>query len=131
VSRDADDETLVSLLVAREPRAVELLYERWGPLAYALALRIVHDPAEAEKVVLDAYMTLWRQPEVALEHYDSLRAYLCALIACDARLRYLRCRPRHHDARTVSDTPLEAIHPAPHAAPANARVVGLLPQNGQ
>jgi hypothetical protein len=124
VPRDADDHMIVSLLLAREPSAVELLYDRWSSVTYALALRIVHDPAEAEKVVLEAYMTLWRHPEVALEHYDSLRAYLCALIACDARLRYLRSRPRYHDVRTVCDTPLGAIHPAPHAVPANVQVVG-------
>lgn len=75
---DMDDPTIVGLLAAREARAMELVYDRWAPLAYGIALRTVHDPAQAEKVVLNAYLTLWRHPELALQHYDSIRAYLCA-----------------------------------------------------
>lgn len=90
---DADDRKIVAFLVAREPRALELVYDRWAPLTYALALRIVHDAAQAEKVVLEGYLTLWRHPELALLHYDSIRAYLCAVVSCDARLRHLTSRP--------------------------------------
>lgn len=79
---------IVTLLLAREPRAIEWLYDRYGSLTYTLALSIVHDQMEAEKVVLEAYLTLWHRPELALEHCDSLRAYLCAVVICDPRLRY-------------------------------------------
>jgi RNA polymerase sigma-70 factor, ECF subfamily len=88
-----DDRMILGLLAARESRAMESVYDRWAPLAYAIALRIVHDPDQAEKVVLEAYLSLWRHPELALQHYDSIRAYLCAVVSCDARLRRLTSRP--------------------------------------
>lgn len=99
---DADDQTIAALLAARHPGAMELLYDRWSPLTYTLALRIVRNPTEAEQVVLEAFLTLWRQPELALEHCDDLRAYLCAVVCCDARLRSLKRRPRGADLRRVS-----------------------------
>jgi hypothetical protein len=108
---DADDRKIVAFLVAREPRALELVYDRWAPLTYALALRIVHDAAQAEKVVLEGYLTLWRHPELALLHYDSIRAYLCAVISCDARLRHLTSRPIQGVSRNEATSVQEVKRP--------------------
>jgi DNA-directed RNA polymerase specialized sigma24 family protein len=93
VPEHADDLLIVEFLAAREPRAMELVYDRWGAITYAIALRIVQDPVKAEKVVLEGYLTLWRHPELALQHCNSIRAYLCAVVACEARLRHLTSRP--------------------------------------
>ncbi len=63
-----------------------------GAITYAIALGIAQDPVKAEKVVLEGYLTLWRHPELALQHCNSIRAYLCAVVACGARLRHLTSR---------------------------------------
>jgi DNA-directed RNA polymerase specialized sigma24 family protein len=124
IPEDADDRTIVSLLLARKPHAMEWLYDRWSSLTYSLALSIINNQAEAEKVVLEAYLTLWRRPELALEHYDSLQAYLCALVSCDARLRYLRSSPTTR-VRAVTAVASGATHPTTRPSQSLEPAAGL------
>jgi RNA polymerase sigma-70 factor (ECF subfamily) len=55
------------LLVARcaegDESALAELYDRFGRPAYALALRIVRDASQAEDVVQEAFLDLWRTAE--------------------------------------------------------------------
>ena len=86
------DAMLVALLVARDPRAMGWVYDRWGQSVYATALRILGDRAAAEEVVLEAHLMLWRHPELALTHHDSLHGYLVEVVSCDARQRRVAAR---------------------------------------
>ena len=54
------DEALVALVARGEEFALSELYERFGRVAYGLALRVVRDAALAEDAVQDAFLTVWR-----------------------------------------------------------------------
>ncbi len=54
------DEELLAALVAREPGALEELYDRYGRLAFSLAVRIVASPETAEEIVQEAFLSIWR-----------------------------------------------------------------------
>jgi RNA polymerase sigma-70 factor (ECF subfamily) len=56
---DADRATL-ERIAGGDNGAIEILYERYKSMAYALALRITGDPATAEDVVQDAFIGAWR-----------------------------------------------------------------------
>ena len=56
-----DDHDLIAACAEGDEQALGLLYDRFGKVAYRLALRIVRDPALAEDAVQEAFLAVWRQ----------------------------------------------------------------------
>jgi RNA polymerase sigma factor (sigma-70 family) len=54
------DEAIIALIARSEELALAELYDRYGVAAYSLARRVVRDPALAEDVVQEAFLTIWR-----------------------------------------------------------------------
>jgi RNA polymerase sigma-70 factor (ECF subfamily) len=60
---DAWCAALVERVAAGEARALEELYDRYARPAYSLARRITGDPAFAEDVVQEIFLSVWREPK--------------------------------------------------------------------
>jgi RNA polymerase sigma-70 factor (ECF subfamily) len=80
-----DELRLVERLRARDQGALDTLYERYSKVVYAIALRIIGQPADAEDVVVDSFWQVWQQAE----SYDSTRGQLRTWIVTIARSRAL------------------------------------------
>ncbi|HET6695926.1 MAG TPA: sigma-70 family RNA polymerase sigma factor [Gaiellaceae bacterium] len=71
-----DDEDLLLACAEGDEQALSSLYDRFGRIAYGLALRVVRDAALAEDAVQEAFLTVWRQAR----RYDRSRGRAAAWI---------------------------------------------------
>ena len=93
---------MIRLISRSSPEGIEALYDRYGPLAYTVALRILSDQSAAEDIVQEAFLAVWRRGATYQASRGSLRAWLCTIVRNRAidRLRGERGRP-HVDAPTA------------------------------
>ena len=54
------DEAVVAMAARSDDLAFAELYDRYGRVAYRLALRVLRDEALAEDAVQDAFLAIWR-----------------------------------------------------------------------
>ena len=74
------DSDLAAELAAGNQDALAELYDRYGRLAYAVALRILGDPGRAEDVVQDAFLKLWNNANQFDIERGSLRTWLLTAV---------------------------------------------------
>jgi len=58
--RDRSDEELLEAIGAGDEAALAALYDRFGRVAYGVALRVLRDQALAEDAVQEAFLAVWR-----------------------------------------------------------------------
>ena len=86
-----EDMRLVSRIRAGDQQAMSELYDRYGKVVYAVALRVLQDAGGAEDVLQDVFLQLWRNPDA----FDSSRGNLAAWLAVISRHRAIdRLRQR-------------------------------------
>jgi RNA polymerase sigma-70 factor (ECF subfamily) len=100
---DSDLE-LAGALAAGEVDALARLYDRYGSLAYSVALRVLGDPGKAEDVVQDAFLKLWHSAARFDSHRGSLRTWVITAVR-NRSIDYLRGRSAHE--RQEREIPVE------------------------
>jgi RNA polymerase sigma-70 factor, ECF subfamily len=71
--------------------ALAELYDRYGALAYSVALRVLDDPSRAEDVVQEAYLRVWNAVDRFQVGRGTLRSWLLTTVRNRA-VDYLRGR---------------------------------------
>jgi RNA polymerase sigma-70 factor (ECF subfamily) len=106
---DSEDELSQLRRAGRgEAEALHSLYERYAPIVFAVALRIVTNRTESEEVVQDTFLEVWRRAG----EYDPRRGSPIAWIVTIGRTRAIdRLR-----ARAAQDRMLAQADAAPTAA---------------
>jgi RNA polymerase sigma-70 factor (ECF subfamily) len=108
--RTYDDAMLIARLCDDDVEAMAQLYDRYGGAAFSLARRILGTSPEAEEVVQDAFLALWRQAPRLDMRRGPLRPYLLTIVhrrAVDA----MRRRPAEPQG------PLELVENSPSEGP--------------
>lgn len=98
-----DDAGLAAGLQASEEEALREAMSRYGASAFAIATRVCRDPRLAEEAAQEAFLTLWRRPEV----FDQSRGSLKTLVLSIARYKAIDLVRREESARKVQE-PLRA-----------------------
>lgn len=91
------DEDLMPLVARKDPSAFEVFYDRHGAAAYSLAHRIVGNPAMAEDVTQEAFLSIWRSEAGFDRTRGSVRAWALGIVrnrAIDALRRESSRAPR-------------------------------------
>jgi RNA polymerase sigma-70 factor (ECF subfamily) len=73
------DEDLARRLQRREPDAMKDLYDRFGKLAYSVALAIVRDASTAEDLVQETFLRVWNRIQVFEPGRGALGPWLLAI----------------------------------------------------
>jgi RNA polymerase sigma-70 factor (ECF subfamily) len=87
------DAELIVRIQRRDEAALSTLYDAYAPPLLGVATRMLGNRADAEEVVLDALVHLWREPGRFDVARGSLRAWLTVLVRSRA-LDLLRARQR-------------------------------------
>lgn len=78
--RELSDPDLAAYLAAGNRDALAELYDRYGRLAYSVAMRVLGDPGRAEDVVQDAFLKLWKNAAQFDVERGSLRTWLITAV---------------------------------------------------
>jgi RNA polymerase sigma-70 factor (ECF subfamily) len=74
------DEELISAICLGAEWAIELLYQRYYRLAYALAYRILCESTAAEDIVQEAFLSIWRKAASYLKQHGSVYSWIQAIV---------------------------------------------------
>ncbi len=93
------DLALVRAVRAGDESAMAALYDRYSPIVYSVALRVLKDTSAAEDVLQDIFMQLWRNPAA----FDSSRGNMAAWLAVISRNRAIDSLRRRRPESDIED----------------------------
>jgi RNA polymerase sigma-70 factor (ECF subfamily) len=128
----ADDGDLVRQIANGDRGALGAFYDRYGPILLAVGRRILADTREAEDLVHDVFLEIWR----SAGDYDATRGSVRAWVLMRVRSRALDRKKAPRVARKVTledkegaitlDAALHGGREDPQLAPDRARVRAAL-----
>jgi RNA polymerase sigma-70 factor (ECF subfamily) len=104
------DEDLMVRLGRGEADALEVVYDRHADVAFSLAYRMTGNRSQAEDVVQESFMSIWRSGARYDRTRGSVRTWVLGIVhnrAIDSLRRHLV-----HDKRRASDEGIEETLPA-------------------
>jgi RNA polymerase sigma-70 factor (ECF subfamily) len=97
-----DDMALLTRLGQHDEKAMEDIFRRYSGPVYSVALRVLHDTGQAEDVLQEVFLQLWRNPDAFVQNRGSLGAWLVVV----ARNRSIDLLRRRKPSDSVEDVVL-------------------------
>ena len=72
----ADDMGLLTRIQSGDQEAMSALFDRYGTMVYSVALRVLKDTGEAEDVMQEIFVQMWRNPSAFVSGRGSLGGWL-------------------------------------------------------
>jgi RNA polymerase sigma-70 factor (ECF subfamily) len=99
------DLALVSAIRSGDQNAMASLYDRYSPVVYSVALRVLGDTAAAEDIQQDVFLQLWRNPGA----FDASRGNLGAWLAVITRNRAIDALRKRRPETDPEDVVLSVV----------------------
>jgi len=93
------DARLVSGIRSGDEQAMAQLYDRYSPIVYSVALRVLGDTAAAEDILQEVFMQLWRSPD----GFDASRGSLPGWLAVISRNRAIDSLRRRRPETDITE----------------------------
>jgi RNA polymerase sigma-70 factor (ECF subfamily) len=105
-SGSSDDSTLLARIGQGDETGMEAIFKRYSGPVYSVALRVLHDTGQAEDVMQEIFLQLWRNPEAFVHGRGSLGAWLVVV----ARNRAIDVLRRRKPTDAVEDVVLASSY---------------------
>jgi RNA polymerase sigma-70 factor, ECF subfamily len=101
------DDTLMASIQERDVGALERFYDRHRVLAYSLALRALGNAGDAEEVVQESFLNVWRAASTYRADRSTPRSWLLSIVHHRAidKLRGRQSRPRAVELEEAMELP--------------------------
>ncbi|HEX4084587.1 MAG TPA: sigma-70 family RNA polymerase sigma factor [Chthoniobacteraceae bacterium] len=102
-----EDAALMQAIADRDPDALAALYDRYSGILKALVIRVIHDEAEADDLLQEIFMQIWRQAK----NYSRKKGQALGWIVTLTRRRAIdRLRKRQAYHRVTERLEMETEH---------------------
>ena len=94
-TQEDDDQTLIAAIAEGDSSALEQLYDRYGAVAYRIALRMLKNRELAEDIVQEAFWRVWRRSTSFAQDRGRVAQWLFGIVhnLCIDEMRRVRARP--------------------------------------
>ena len=75
-SKNLSDEVLFERIISKDVDAFSVLYDRYSPVLYGLALKILQEQTKAEDVLQEVFLKIWRNAAQFDKQRGSLRGWM-------------------------------------------------------
>jgi len=103
-SKAMEDAILLERLASGDQQAMAAIFDRYSGIVYSVAMRVLKDPAQAEDVMQEIFIQVWKNPASFVSGRGSLGAWLAVV----ARNRSIDCLRRRKPTDSVEDVVLAA-----------------------
>jgi RNA polymerase sigma-70 factor (ECF subfamily) len=121
------DEALLQRLADGDVDALGEIYDRYASIVNGLALRILRDTGDAEDVVQDVFVQVWRDSTRFDGGRGSPQSWICMITRSRALDRPRRRRARREDTGEDGPEPAAPAPAEPVLAVAVEKALGTLP----
>jgi RNA polymerase sigma-70 factor (ECF subfamily) len=97
-----DESAMLTRIEQRDENAMEEIFRRYSGPVYSVALRVLRDSSQAEDVLQEVFLQLWRKPAAFVQNRGSLGAWLVVI----ARNRAIDVLRRRKPSDSVDDVVL-------------------------
>ena len=112
-----EDAALMKSIADRDPEALSALYDRYSGILKALVIRVIHDEAEADDLLQEIFMQIWRQAKNYSQKKGQALGWIVTLTRRRAIDRFAQAPglpSRHRASRTRGRASARRMDPQPH-----------------